>query len=147
MFSFDRDIEKNSSYSCKLIETQNEMFNSLCMFCQVVEEFCCKVILRLLCRFAHSGAFLQLVLHTYSDVIPSKLSDYLQSWLPGGSPQPVDLNLLGEDSAEIKLGTFLFYEKEDADLQDIIKKLFISLALPTMDDDPKGGFLFLLIFI
>ncbi|XP_034256988.1 uncharacterized protein LOC117654457 [Thrips palmi] len=104
---------------------------------QVVQDFCCKVVLRLLCRFPHSGAFLHLVLHTYPNVIPSKLANYLQSWLPGGSPQPVELNVLGENSAEVKLSTFLFCENDDSSLQDTINKMFISLALPTMHDNPK----------
>ncbi|KAK3910456.1 Nucleolar pre-ribosomal-associated protein 1 [Frankliniella fusca] len=102
----------------------------------IAEEFCCKLILRLLYRLPHPGSFLHLLLKTYSNIIPAKLTDYLQCWLPGGSPQLVQPHPLGENSAELKLGKFLFF---DAGSKTELRKLFITLSLPTVDTGFTGN--------
>lgn len=107
----------------------------------IAEEFCCKLILRLLYRLPHPGPFFYLLLRTYSKIVPAKLTDYLQSWVPGGNPQLVQLHLLGESSVELKLGTYLFFDDgiENVSSETKLQKLFLSLSLPTVEDDFKGN--------
>lgn len=88
-------------------------------------------------RLPHPSSFLYLLLHTYSDVVPSSLQNYVQSWLPSGSPEPIGPGLLDADALEVKLSLF-YFENDAVSLPNSSQKLFVNLALPKVDDNIQG---------
>lgn len=94
--------------------------------------------MRLLHRLPYPATLITLLVNHHSTIIPSELRDYLQEWLPGGDPLPLDSKLMGDNNFEVKLSSFLFCKEEGISLEDEISKLFLSFTLPVTSDEMTG---------